>query len=143
MLACVASGLRVSPALTARRAIRMMSGPDDDLPAISQVMGTVIEKGFSEGKRVKYGVFTESVDPSSVPAEEEQRKRREDAARDLVNIDMQERQRRTAVGTAGSVLTAALGVGLLAAHAPVATRFAIAFPLFLSYGFLESGRTGL
>lgn len=95
------------------------------------------------GKRIFFGVLQQKVNASDVPGEQERALRREAAADQLVNIDMPERDRRRLAGTALSVCTAALAVGLVAAHAPPLTRFAIAPPLFLSYGYLASAETGL
>lgn len=83
------------------------------------------------------------VDLETVPSEEERARRREVAAAQLTNIDTDERERRKLAGGAMSVVTAALAAYLLASHAPTLSRAAIAPPLFLSYGFLASARTGL
>ena len=78
-----------------------------------------------------------------LPSAEERERRREVAAAELTNIDMDERGRRRLAGGAMSAVTAALATYLLASHAPTLTRAAIAPPLFLAYGFLASARTGL
>ena len=94
-------------------------------------------------KKIFFGVLQVDVDETDVPSEEERARRRAAAAESLTNIDMAERERRRLAGTVLAVLTAALGVGLIASEVPALTRVAIAPPLFLSYGFLASAQTGL
>ena len=109
----------------------------------------VIAKLFSSlfvggsGKRIYLGVLQQVVLPANVPGAEERALRRSAAAEALVNIDGPERERRRLAGTAFTALTAVLAVGLLVSHAPQLARFAIAPPLFLSYGYLKSAETGL
>lgn len=88
-------------------------------------------------------MFRHLVNAADIPDEEERAARRLQAAESLTNIDMSERDRRQLAGTAMAALTAALAIGLLAGHAPTLTRFAIAPPLFLSYGYIKSAESGL
>jgi len=111
----------------------------------------VIAEGFEkvgfvggQGTRVKWGVLQEKIDPATeaMPDVFESLKLREEAARDLVNIDAAERQRRLLAGSAGLAFTAALGV--LCATQPWYVRyFAVSPFLGLSLGFLVSGQQGL
>ena len=94
-------------------------------------------------KQIFFGVLQREVDPASVPAPEEQARRREEAAASLTNIDAAERERRMLAGGVGALFTAALAAGLLAADVAPLVRAAIAPPLFLSYGYVASARTGL
>lgn len=96
-----------------------------------------------KGRKIAWGVFQQEIDPASVPSDEERASRREAAEEMLVNIDGDERSRRLKAGLAMSAATVALAVGLLAGHAPLATRFAVAPPLFLAVGFLASAQQGL
>jgi len=96
-----------------------------------------------QGKQIYFGVFQKDVDPSSIPSSDEREALRSEAAASLTNIGMAERDRRRQAGLVMSVLTAGLALGLLANDAPTLSRFAIAPPLFLSYGLLASAQTGL
>lgn len=106
-------------------------------------------KGFrdiytpGEGTQVTWGVFKTSVDQDKIPEAEERAALRERAARDLTNIDDEERARRGVAGSVLAVVTVAVGAGLLASHSPPLTRLSIAPLLFLSYGFTASSREGL
>lgn len=96
-----------------------------------------------QGKQIYFGVFQKDVDPSSIPSSDEREALRSEAAESLTNIGIAERDRRRQAGLVMSVLTAGLALGLLANDAPTLSRFAIAPPLFLSYGLLASAQTGL
>jgi len=95
------------------------------------------------GKKIWFGVFKQDVVDSEVPTDAERAALRAKAAEQLTNIDAAERERRKLAGTALGAATGLLAVGLLVAEAPTLTRFAIAPPLFLSYGFLASAEEGL
>lgn len=97
----------------------------------------------SSGKQIFFGVLQRDVDPSSLPSEEEQARRRQEAAASLTNIDMDERERRKVAGSAFAVVTAALAVWMLATDIAPLARAAIGPPLFLSYGYLKSYEEGL
>jgi len=104
---------------------------------------TTVFGGGGEGKRIVWGVLTEEVDRASVPDAAEREARRARAAAELTNIDDDERARRGKAGAVGSLLTAVLGVALLATHADAAARLAILPPVYLSLGYLASAREGL
>lgn len=112
---------------------------DDD--PVKQVFSTLFPGG--KGKQIYLGVLQKDVDPSSIPSDSERTALRAEAAASLTNIDMPERERRRLVGSVLSVLTLGLAIGLIVGHAPTLTRFAIAPPLFFSYGYLASWQTGL
>ena len=118
------------------------SSPDPDSDPIANAFRTKLFRG-GQGKRIFFGVFQQTVTSSEIPPEEDRQERRLAAATQLINIDMPERERRKLAGTVFSTGTAALAVGLLATGAPTLTRFAIAPPLFLAYGFLASAKEGL
>ena len=110
------------------------------------VAGTFIKiAGFRRGGgKVKWGVLREAVDPGAVPSAEESAARREEAARELVNIDRAERDRRLLVGRAGLALSGALAVFAYLSGWGFFPRFAVVGPAFaLSYGFWTSGRDGI
>ncbi len=86
----------------------------------------------------------EKIDPAREPIPDAlaSLKLREEAARDLVNIDGAERQRRLLAGSVGLAATAALG--FLCATQPWYVRYFAVSPLLgLSLGFLVSGQQGL
>lgn len=73
----------------------------------------------------------------------ESKKLREEAARDLVNISANERERRKRIGQVLAVVTVGAATYLLATGAGPTTRLVI-FPLFFfSFGYLQSARQGL
>ena len=115
--------------------------PESPQDPIATVFGALFPG--SSNKKIWFGVLQKDVDPSDVPSEAERARRRSEAAKALTNIDQDERDRRLAAGVAMSAATLALAIGLLAGHAPAPTRFAIAPPLFLSYGYVASWRAGL
>eukprot|EP00238_Polyblepharides_amylifera_P010849 CAMPEP_0196585504 /NCGR_PEP_ID=MMETSP1081-20130531/50939_1 /TAXON_ID=36882 /ORGANISM="Pyramimonas amylifera, Strain CCMP720" /LENGTH=133 /DNA_ID=CAMNT_0041907077 /DNA_START=200 /DNA_END=601 /DNA_ORIENTATION=- len=104
------------------------------------------------GYRIKYGVFTEKIseikgsERSSFfdePSEQQVAERQREAAEQLVNINQEERDRRSAVGSVGLVLTAGIAAFMLTNGVDGLARASIIFPLNLSLGFLLSGATGL
>mmetsp|Transcript_10726 Transcript_10726/g.17169 ORF Transcript_10726/g.17169 Transcript_10726/m.17169 type:complete len:202 (-) Transcript_10726:746-1351(-) len=97
-----------------------------------------------KGKKVVFGVLQRDVDPATIPRSEEDRaKLRDQAARDLTNIDLEERQRRRRVGQGLNILSAVLGVTLVFLHVPALSRLAIFFPLAFAEGYITSANTGL
>jgi hypothetical protein len=95
------------------------------------------------GKQIYFGVLQRDVPCDCDLSEDERAARRVQAARDLVNIDQEERDRRQMAGTIGAVLTAVLAASLLVSHAGPLTRLAIDPPFALSYGYLMSAKEGL
>ena len=93
-------------------------------------------------KRIKWGVFKESVAVVTT-TEEEQAALREEASVSLTNIDADERARRGLAGTAFGIACAILAAVQLATGAPPAQRAIMAVPLFLGLGFKGSEATGL
>ena len=108
---------------------------------IASLFSTLFAGGSD--RQIWFGVLQRQVDPTTVPSAEERTKLREVAAAELTNIDAAERERRLLAGGVFSVFTVALAYALLATHAAPLARAAIAPPLFLSYGFIASWRTGL
>jgi hypothetical protein len=98
---------------------------------------------FKEGKKVVWGVFSEDVDPSSVPSRAEQSARRSEAAAELTNIDDEERARRGKAAIALSIPTVAYIIWLVSTHAGIGSRLTVLPLVFLAYGFYESSRVGL
>lgn len=104
--------------------------------------------GVEEGKRVLYGPIAVPVDPFTIPDEAEVTRRRKQAAIDLVNIGMEERNRRLMVGNAFTIISAIYVAwaaliaddGSLSGHI---LRFASAFPILFAVGFKLSAETGM
>lgn len=112
-------------------------------PAPAEALKRAVEIGFPVGRRIKYGLFTDTVEPASIPDEAERRRLREQAAADMAVIGADERQRRSAVGYAGGAATVAAAAWLLASHASPVARAALIAPIWLFLGYIDSGRTGL
>jgi hypothetical protein len=123
---------------------RLTATNQDSLEGSILPMKLVIDKGFKIGKSIKNGVFQEDVNPDDVPSAEVQTKLMEEAATNLMNIGIDERNRRRTIGTIGAGLTAILYGALIVTHVPMFTRtLALFFPVSLSYGFKKSGDEGL
>jgi len=105
--------------------------------------------GIEPGKKLNYGpLFPQSVDESDRVSTEEQEADRQRAARDLVNINQDERDRRAQA----SKLMAAVSVGYIFWASVIADdggisghllRLASALPLFFAVGYKLSADTGL
>ena len=132
--------LAAAGSLPADAAAAPASGGDFD--PVRPLFGQLLFPG-GRNKKIVWGVLKADVDPSEVPDEAERARRREQAARDLVNIDEAERGRRLQASGAFRALTVALGAGLLGFHAPAVARLSIAVPLFLAYGYYASYSEGL
>ena len=114
--------------------------------AFDDALADVFKQLYPSGgvKRIKWGVFKEDVDASSVTTtEEEQAALRDEASSSLTNIDADERARRGKAGTAFGIACALLAAVQLATGAPPAQRAIMAVPLFLGLGFKGSEATGL
>ena len=112
--------------------------------SVSDVAREIIEKQFKIGKRVQWGVFQGDVKEEDVPDAGTRAALREIAARELVNIDDEERARRTTVGKVGGVVAAVSYFAAVYLGLDIVPRTALTyFPLALSLGFLESGKQGL
>ncbi|KAG8469288.1 hypothetical protein KFE25_007806 [Diacronema lutheri] len=106
-LAVLLAGVRLSAGRGAGgRALRMCAEPRGG-PAPAEALKRAVEIGFPVGRRIKYGLFTDTVEPASIPDEAERRRLREQAAADMAVIGADERQRRSAVGYAGGAATIA------------------------------------
>ena len=114
--------------------------------AFDDALADVFKQLYPSGgvKRIKWGIFKEDVDASSVTTtEEEQAALRDEARTELTNIDADERARRGQAGTAFGIACAAIAAVQLATGAPPAQRAIMAVPLFLGLGFKGSEATGL
>lgn len=120
-----------------------MSGDRDDKPQTLDVLKLAVERGFPQGKTIKFGLLTVDVDESARLPDAARAQLREQAAAEMAVIDASERARRTLVGRAGGAATAALAVALLVLQAPPLSRAALVFPIWLFAGYIDSGRTGL
>jgi hypothetical protein len=104
--------------------------------------------GVKEGKSVFFGPIPVNVDESKRTTHDEATKRRETAARDLTNINMDERQRRDQAGSIMWVVSALYIAwasliaddGGLSGHL---LRFLSVVPTFLAVGYKLSAKTGL
>lgn len=146
----VAAGTRPKVAKARRRVVRSRAtgqgGPSGEKTSWKETeFATKFKEMFAPGsnKKIVYGVFQQDVDTKNVPEEEERKKRIEKATKELTNIDQDERGRRMKVGQVGLASTVVLAAALLVTGAPYYWRAAIYFPLSLSLGFIDSGRTGL
>lgn len=99
------------------------------------------------GSRVKWGLFKEAIPEEEVDgspeAERAREALREAAARDLVNIDEAERERRGLAGAAFAAGAALLAGALLWTQAAWYLRLGIFPVVALAYGFLLSAEEGL
>lgn len=101
-----------------------------------------------KGKSIVYGVFSADVDESKIPSSEERAQLRQQAAVDLVNIDMMERERRDQVGTFATYASIAyiIWVSLFADDGGFVghiLRFFAVVPIALAYGYKTSAKMGL
>lgn len=125
-----------------RTAIAMQQPEEPAGDVVSNLFSRLLFPGGSR-KQIFFGVLQRAIDPAAIPSEEERARRRGQAAADLVNIDDAERERRRLAGTALGCVTAVFAIWLLASHAGALARLAIAPPLFVSYGYLQSAEQGL
>jgi len=103
--------------------------------------------GFVEGNTVYYGPGV-AVDESNFPSLQEQFARRNEASENMMNIGMEERERRREGGEIAYKATIAYALfsslllddGSLSGHF---VRFAIALPLFFAIGYTKSADSGL
>jgi hypothetical protein len=103
--------------------------------------------GIQEGRAIAYGPITIKVDEASRPPPQVAELLRNEAARNLVNINAQERQRRDAVGTLAWYATVSYATwaslvaddGGLGGHV---LRLLTVIPLFLAVGYKRSAQTG-
>merc|ERR1712216_318106 len=100
----------------------------------------------NSGKRIKYGVFQETVSASekNTYTDEEKTRLRAKAAKELTVIDDEERKRRGTVGrvfASATALSAVLQVFVF--PQPIFARVALFPMVYLSYGFLASERSGM
>ncbi|CAK0816387.1 unnamed protein product [Prorocentrum cordatum] len=107
--------------------------------------GPVAGGGSAVGSRVKWGVMKESVGEVDQSPEAQRRREalRAAAARDLVNIDEEERERRRTLAVPMAVLSAAFCAFLLLTGAPWTSRVAVLPFFFLTGGLYLSGQEGL
>ena len=112
--------------------------------SVSDVAREVIEKQFKIGKKIQFGVLQADVNAEDIPDDQTRAALREVATRELVNIDDEERARRTLVGKVSGAIAAVSYFGALYLGLDFVPRTAVTyFPLALSLGFLESGKQGL
>jgi hypothetical protein len=102
--------------------------------------------GFQEGKTTYYGPAVD-VDPNDYPSEEEQQRRRDLAQSQMYNIGDEERQRRKEAGELFQKISIAYAIFASLTDdggiGGIATRFAVAIPLFLAVGYAKSAESGL
>ena len=104
--------------------------------------------GIQEGKSVWFGPIPVDIDTSNQPSMEQAAQLRKEAADNLMNIGMDERERRAQASNVFAVLTAvymtvstlALDHGDLNGHL---LRFMSVIPLFFTTGYKLSADTGL
>ncbi|GKY99236.1 hypothetical protein MPSEU_000878900 [Mayamaea pseudoterrestris] len=104
--------------------------------------------GIQEGKSIVNGVFTAPVSNDSSLSTEERRTRREEATKNLMNIDMTERERRFQIGTIATYASAAYVVwaGLFADDGGIGghlLRFLAIIPILIAVGYRTSAKEGI
>jgi len=104
--------------------------------------------GIKEGKAITWGIIAADVDESAKSSAEDRVALREEAAANMHNIGMAERERRDLIGTVfgGVTLMYAIWSALLVDGGDLMghfTRFMIMFPLALSLGLKDSAKAGL
>jgi len=99
----------------------------------------------SEGSSVKWGVLKEKTPRVDQTPEAQQRRAelRAQAARDLVNIDEEERERRRVASYAFAAFAAILAVFLLWSNAPWYSRGALLPVVAFAWGYNLSAKEGL
>ena len=120
--------------------------PSSSVEPFDDPLATQFKRMYATpGKRIKWGVFKEDVDPLETAAVSESAARaaRDAAAASLTNIDADERARRGLVGRAFVGMTLAIAAAQVATHQPASARALVAAPLFFAVGFLGSEKTGL
>lgn len=103
--------------------------------------------GFVEGNTVYYGPGV-AVDSSTFPSIQEQERLRKEAEENMMNIGVDERERRRQAGEIAYKLVVVYAIlssvflddGSIGGHF---ARFAIALPLFFANGYIKSAETGL
>mmetsp|Transcript_22685 Transcript_22685/g.20606 ORF Transcript_22685/g.20606 Transcript_22685/m.20606 type:complete len:162 (-) Transcript_22685:192-677(-) len=115
-----------------------------ELVGFIEPMRKGIQASAKPGKTVQYGVLFNDLDQSTIPSIDEQKKLREQAAKDLINIDMTERQRRLLVAQVVSTVTAIFYLSSLYFHFSIFVR---AIPLYFgtafALGYYKSYENGL
>jgi hypothetical protein len=104
--------------------------------------------GLKEGKSIAYGPIPVNIDESKRPSSEIAEKMRSEAAMNLQNIGVDERQRRDNAANFMAVFTAVYATwsALFADHGGFdghVLRFLTVIPLFFAYGYKLSAQTGL
>ena len=119
-------------------------GPFAFMQPSLEIMG--IAEG--QGKAIVNGVFTAPIDESTAPPIEERLKLRDEAAKNLRNIGMTERERRNQIGTIATYVSAAYVVwaSLIADEGGFGghlLRFLAIVPIFAAAGYKTSAKEGL
>jgi hypothetical protein len=123
---------------------RSSTADENKIDSVSDVARAAIETQFKVGKSVQWGVLQADVASEEIPDDATRKARREQASNDLVNIDVEERARRTLVGKVSGALAAVSYLTSLYFSLELIPRALITyFPLAISVGFLESGKQGL
>jgi hypothetical protein len=103
--------------------------------------------GIEEGKAIAYGPIAVDVDEANRPPPQVAELLRNEAAQNLVNINVQERQRRDVAGTLAwyATVSYATWAAVLAddgGWGGHVLRFVTVIPLFLAVGYKRSAKTG-
>ncbi|GMH44244.1 hypothetical protein BSKO_12178 [Bryopsis sp. KO-2023] len=126
----------------------------DDGDAFAEQFRTVYRP--DQGQKIVYGVFKRPVDLPKAKdgttmsleeyfdsSAEERAELRRQAAKDLVVIDKEERERRMLVGQVFLAITLAIDAVLVFSHAGFFPRLATYFPFTAGAAMYASGKTGL
>eukprot|EP00468_Gymnochlora_sp_CCMP2014_P011025 CAMPEP_0167757988 /NCGR_PEP_ID=MMETSP0110_2-20121227/10224_1 /TAXON_ID=629695 /ORGANISM="Gymnochlora sp., Strain CCMP2014" /LENGTH=165 /DNA_ID=CAMNT_0007644225 /DNA_START=100 /DNA_END=597 /DNA_ORIENTATION=- len=129
------------PVKNRARSVRIQAENSGELPGeVKQVFEKLFPAG--EGKQIVYGVLTRDLQ-NVPPSPEEQKRRRDKAAAELVNINDEERARRRMAGQIGYVFTIGLAATLIWLPVPPLARLGLFFPVAFSQSFIDSANKGL
>jgi len=128
--------------------VRPGANADDENEEERDPVRDAFEKLYAPntGKRIKYGVFQETLSASEKNkyTDAEKTKLRAKASEELTVIDDEERKRRGTVGRVFASATALAAVlQVFVFPQPIFARVALFPMVYLSYGFLASERSGM
>ncbi|CAL6345195.1 unnamed protein product [Bathycoccus prasinos] len=130
---------------SSKRVVRSRAKADeDDKDPVQETFKKLYKP--NSGKRIKYGVFQETLSESdkNTYTEQEKTNLRVKAAEELTVIDEEERKRRGTVGRVFASATALAAVlQVFVFPQPIFARVALFPMVYLSYGFLASERSGM
>ncbi|CAL6352760.1 unnamed protein product [Bathycoccus prasinos] len=143
--AFICKGTRNRRKQSSKRVVRSGAKADeDDKDPVQETFKKLYKP--NSGKRIKYGVFQETLSESdkNTYTEQEKTNLRLKAAEELTVIDKEERKRRGTIGRVFASATALAAVlQVFVFPRPIFARVALFPMVYLSYGFLASERSGM